>query len=185
MDIIIAINSIWPSVTSECIGLWALQLKHSPQKALHLEESFEGHSAQTLRLKGTQSLRIWLTFGSSLLSPESKHQGGATKANDMCQAIKGLLKSMAAQGCGSDLPWWSVIIWEGSMNLDIGPRRGATEHLANPRWFKPYRWSLVLAITLQMSSEPDHPGLAANKEITLCLLRHGSLNATRKQQPMK
>lgn len=83
MDIIIDISSIWPSVTSKCIGLWALQLKHSPKKALHLKESCEGHSAQTLRLRGTQLLRIWPTFGSSLLSLASKHQGGAAKANDM------------------------------------------------------------------------------------------------------
>lgn len=106
------------------------------------------------------------------------------QSQSLCQAVKDLLKSMAAQGRGSDLPWWSVKIWKGSLNLDIGSRRGATEHLANPRWFKPYRRSLVLAITLQMCSEPDHPGLVVNKEIALCL-RHGSLNAKRNEQPMK
>lgn len=55
---------------------------------------------------------------------------------------------------GSHLPQ-SITFWKGSLNLDVGPRRVATEHLANTRWFKPYRWSVVLAMTLQMCSEPD------------------------------
>ena len=55
---------------------------------------------------------------------------------------------------GSHLPQ-SITFWKGSLNLDVGPCRVATEHFANTRWFKPYRWSVVLAMTLQMCSEPD------------------------------
>lgn len=47
----------------------------------------------------------------------------------LCQAVKGLLNQQEPRE-PSSLMIYSV--WKGSLNLDIGPHRVATEHLANP-----------------------------------------------------
>lgn len=58
-----------------------------------------------------------------------------------------------------------------------GPNKVATERLANPRGSRPYRCSVVLAMTLQGCSEPNRPGASSGEKRSPFFFCCGPLHA--------
>ena len=181
MDISIDISHTRPCIPSEHTGPWALQLKYSLWKLLSSEGSCEGHSVHCQASWehshwGCDWSCLWAAHFSlqqiSIRAEQQRQMIGEFRLSEaLCQAVKGLLNQQEPRE-PSSLMIYSV--WKGSLNLDIGPHRVATEHLANPSWSKPSQWSVVLAMALQMCSEAGHPRTSSEQRNSPLSPKRGS-----------